>query len=147
MDSPTSLRAHLHVWLANLTGRVFQRLGKTLESRPKYESLEIAQSGLAARLHGIEQRMRSLETQIERQQEAFHGGMTIERALARSPRAREVLKRHHLPDCSGCTVRFDETLDEATQAYGLDLDHLLVDLNALIGGPMGHPAASPTPAA
>jgi hybrid cluster-associated redox disulfide protein len=147
MDSRTPLRAQVHVWLGKLTERVFQKQAQMLGNRPKYDNLEVAQSGLSARLHSMHLRAISLETQIDSQQEAFHGAMTIQRALARSLRSKEVLKRHHLPDCSGCAVRFDETLEEATQAYGLDLSQLLADLNALIGGPMGHPALPPTPPA
>jgi len=57
--------------------------------------------------------------------------MTIDQAWHNHPGAPAVFARHHLPACDGCAVRFDETLAEATQAYGIDLDAFLQQLNAL----------------
>ena len=61
----------------------------------------------------------------------FHGGMTIDEAWNHHPDAPSVFGNHHLPACHGCAVRFDETLEEATGAYGLTLETFLADLNAL----------------
>ena len=63
--------------------------------------------------------------------EPFHGAMTIEEAWRHHPNSPTVFAQHHLPACDGCAVRFDETLEEATTAYGLDLETFLADLNAL----------------
>ena len=58
--------------------------------------------------------------------------MTIDMAWKSHPNARDVFARHHLPNCDGCSVRFDETLEEASEFYGFDLMGLLDELQALI---------------
>lgn len=62
----------------------------------------------------------------------FSQGWTMDQVLARHPGARQVLASHHLPACDRCAVRFDETLAEAADAYGLPLVPLLDQLNALL---------------
>ena len=57
--------------------------------------------------------------------------MTIEKAWNHHPMAPEVFHQHRMPSCDGCAVRFEETIEEATQAYGIDLQPFLSDLNAL----------------
>ena len=61
----------------------------------------------------------------------FHGGMTIEEAWHNHPLAPTAFKQHGMPSCEGCAVRFEETVEEAAQAYGVDLRSFLNDLNAL----------------
>ena len=61
----------------------------------------------------------------------FSAGMTIDSAWNAHSKAPEVFARHHLPACHGCAVRFDESLAEATEAYGIDLDKFLRELNSL----------------
>ena len=58
--------------------------------------------------------------------------MTIDMAWKSHPQARDVFARRHLPNCDGCSVRFDETLEEASEFYGFDLEGLLEELQALI---------------
>ncbi len=58
--------------------------------------------------------------------------MTIDQAWNHHPDAPSVFAQHHLPACDACAVRFDETLAEATGAYGIDLDAFLQQLNALL---------------
>ena len=60
---------------------------------------------------------------------AFTGSMTIDQAWHAHPDAPHVFARYHLPACDGCAVRFDERVEEAAQAYGIDLEHFLRDLN------------------
>jgi hybrid cluster-associated redox disulfide protein len=62
----------------------------------------------------------------------FAADMTIDQAWRRHPAARDVFAAFHLPACDGCAVRFDETLAEASTAYGLDGDALLQALNDLL---------------
>jgi len=62
---------------------------------------------------------------------SFNGEMTIDEAWTAHPRAPEVFARYNLPTCDGCSVRFEETLAEASEAYGINLDRFLSDLNAL----------------
>ena len=61
----------------------------------------------------------------------FTPEMTIEQAWHAHPKAPSVFADHHLPSCDGCSVRFEETLAEAAEAYGLDLDSFLTQLNTL----------------
>ncbi|MCB9779480.1 MAG: hypothetical protein H6742_13020 [Alphaproteobacteria bacterium] len=63
----------------------------------------------------------------------FSADMTIDQAWRRHPGVAAVFARHHLPACDGCSVRFDETVEEACAAYGLDLPGLLSELSALLG--------------
>lgn len=71
----------------------------------------------------------------------FDGDMTVDAAWRRHPGTPTIFAQHHLPACSGCAVRFDETLAEASQAYGLSLDALLGELNDLLDpGAMVHPS-------
>ncbi len=58
--------------------------------------------------------------------------MTIDQAWRRHPGAPAVFARFHLPACDGCAVRFDESVEEAAAAYGLDLRALLAALDALL---------------
>ena len=62
----------------------------------------------------------------------FSPQMTVDQAWRRHPAAGQVFARHHLPGCQSCAVRFDETIAEAADAYGLPLDALLTQLNALL---------------
>ena len=61
----------------------------------------------------------------------FTGDMTIDAAWRAHPRAPDVFARYHLPRCDRCAVRFEERIKEATEAYGIDLDRFLHDLNQL----------------
>jgi len=58
--------------------------------------------------------------------------MTIDQAWHAHPDAPAVFARYHLPSCDGCAVRFDERIEEAAQAYGIDLDQFLSDLNDIL---------------
>jgi hybrid cluster-associated redox disulfide protein len=61
----------------------------------------------------------------------FHAEMTIDEAWFAHPGAPGVFAQHHLPGCDGCSVRFEETLSEAAEAYGIDLERFLHELNNL----------------
>lgn len=54
---------------------------------------------------------------------------TIEEVLQSHPEAQQVLASVDLPNCSGCLVRFDETLAEAAANYEFDLQRVLNRLN------------------
>ena len=62
---------------------------------------------------------------------AFTGEMTIEEAWTAHPGAPSVFAQYHLPGCDGCAVRFEERIEEAAEAYGIELDQFLSDLNRL----------------
>ncbi|NOY28582.1 MAG: hypothetical protein GXP62_22230 [Oligoflexia bacterium] len=73
----------------------------------------------------------------------FAPSMTVDQAWRRHSGAAAVFACNNLPACDGCAVRFDETLEEAAAAYGLNLSQLLADLNALLVHPsLGCPPRS-----
>lgn len=57
---------------------------------------------------------------------------TIEEVLKSHTTAKQVLAGVHLPNCSSCMVRFDETLAEAAANYEFDLEDLLNRLNLVL---------------
>jgi hybrid cluster-associated redox disulfide protein len=61
----------------------------------------------------------------------FTAQMTIDEAWNHHPKASKVFQQFHLPSCSGCSVRFDERISEAADAYGIHLEDFLCALNAL----------------
>ena len=72
-----------------------------------------------------------IATEKPEAQAPFSAEMTIDDAWNNHPKASEIFQRYHLPSCSGCSVRFDETIAEATEAYGIPLEDFLCALNAL----------------
>lgn len=98
-------------------------------------------AGVEAGAAGLARESAALQRTIQGWREAFSAAMIIDDAWRRHPGAPAVFARHHLPACDGCAVRFDETLEEAALAYGLDLDALLADLNRLLA-----PSRPPRPA-
>ena len=61
----------------------------------------------------------------------FVATMTVDRAWGNHPDVPRVFHEFGLPSFSSCTVRFEETLEEAAAAYGAPLEELLAALNAL----------------
>jgi len=86
---------------------------------------------------GIQAGLAGLRADLAARIGPFHAQMSIDQAWRRHPGAPAVFARHHLPACDGCAVRFDETVEEAARAYGLDLPVLLAELGALLGGTSG----------
>jgi hypothetical protein len=58
--------------------------------------------------------------------------MKLEEILQYGSTVRRVLRRLGFPDCTSCSVRYDETLEEAVLNYGFDLEKVLMALNATI---------------
>lgn len=58
--------------------------------------------------------------------------MTLAEIVQYGPTVQRVLRRLGFPDCTVCSVRFDETLEEAVLNYDLDLEQVLMALNATI---------------
>ena len=52
-------------------------------------------------------------------------------ALQMHPKVRWVFAAYHLGGCNGCEKNASETLEEVAAGYGISLDRLLADLNAL----------------
>ncbi len=87
---------------------------------------------LEAQVLELERRARQMDLRSRVAREGFRPDMTMDEVLLAHPGAVRVLQDVHLPHCPGCAVRFDETLEEAAQAYGLALGPLLSSLDALV---------------
>ena len=80
---------------------------------------------------GLQQALHELRKRTHRPRVHFTGEMSIDEAWHAHPRAPKVFARYQLPGCDGCAVRFEERIEEAAEAYGIDLDRFLHDLNQL----------------
>ena len=80
---------------------------------------------------GLHRALQELRKRVHRPRIHFTGDMTVDEAWNAHPRAPEVFARYQLPACDECAVRFEERIEEATEAYGIDLDRFLRDLNTL----------------
>lgn len=61
----------------------------------------------------------------------FVPSTVVAEALGMHPKVRWVFAAYHLSGCSGCERSGDETLEEVAEGYGIPLERLLGDLNAL----------------
>ncbi len=62
----------------------------------------------------------------------FSPRMTIQDALKLHPGVKEVLAKMHIGGCSSCSVSATETLAEAAEGHGVDLEEMLSGLNSLM---------------
>ena len=111
-----------------------------LESRlSRYASTVHEIDRLSQQVAVVSTRVQTVERSLDDLTEAsvfrtrpFESTMTIDQAWRRHPDARVVFSRFHLPRCDKCAVRFDETIEEAAAAYGIDESALLTALNSLL---------------
>lgn len=61
----------------------------------------------------------------------FGADTIVADALEMHPKARWVFAAYHVSGCSGCGMAHEETLEELAGSYGIELEQLLRDLNAL----------------
>ena len=61
----------------------------------------------------------------------FSLDMTIAQAMAVHPRAAEVFAAFHLGGCAHCHINQVETLSQVCEAYGIDPEILLEELEGL----------------
>lgn len=61
----------------------------------------------------------------------FHAAMTVGEALDTHPRARWVVTSYQLGGGGQCAVSDEESLAAVAEPYGITLERLLADLNAL----------------
>jgi hypothetical protein len=99
------------------------------ESR-RFHAIGLGQEELSLRLARLGARVQAVQVRLGKL--PFHSGMTIEEALARHPGAAGTFSLRHLPACHLCAVRFDETVAEAADAYGIPLEEWLQELNSLL---------------
>lgn len=98
------------------------------------ERVRAVRGGLTAahdRLARLQARLDALEQSRRLATLPWSGTMTVDQAWRRHPGAPGVFAAHHLPACDGCSVRFDEKIEEACLAYSIDLEALLAELSAL----------------
>lgn len=62
----------------------------------------------------------------------FAKEMTVGEAMALHPNTRWVFASYHLGGCSHCAVSMEETIEQVAEGYGVPLDKLMADLNALL---------------
>lgn len=125
---------------ATIRARLTARVRALLERRGAEHRAQAAAVGhLRADLADLGRRIGALESHLGRLRadadlgsRPFESSMTIDQAWRRHPGARGVFAAFHLPACDTCAVRFDERLDEAAEAHGLDGDALLHALNDLL---------------
>ena len=116
-----------------LREEVRRRLGALLELRGRSRHLQGGISRLSSRLIRLEDELTSIQSELP--PVPFSPTMTIDQAWKHHGDAPRIFAQHHLPACDSCAIRFDETLEEAARAYGLDLVPLLKELNDLLEGP------------
>lgn len=63
---------------------------------------------------------------------SFNADMTVGEAMNTHPNARWVFASYHLGGCSHCAISNEETIEQVAEGYGVPLDKLLEDLNALL---------------
>lgn len=123
----------LRHWLSRQTRQFLQNRRVVFDAtQASLKTLRSDTDALQRRVDSLSQRVAQLSAELQWLDEPFAATMTIDQAWRRHPGAAMVFARHHLPSCQGCAVRFEETLAEAAAAYGLDLGHLLDELNALL---------------
>jgi hypothetical protein len=71
------------------------------------------------------------ESELSSIQNVVNGTDTIDTVWYCHPRAKEVFARYHLNSCNKCSVRFDETIQEAALAYDFSEEAMLDEINAL----------------
>ena len=64
------------------------------------------------------------------EENVFHKDMTLMEVLSINPQARNILMGFGM-HCFGCPVTQMETLQEASEVHGIDLEYLLKKLNEL----------------
>ena len=99
---------------------------------PEVEPLARALTDVGRRLQAVEEELAAIAAEVAPITGPFHPGLSMAMVLRRHPRARDVLAQFGLPGCHGCSVRHDETLEEAIEAYAFDGPALLAKLNALL---------------
>ncbi len=144
--TPPSLRARLRALLAE---RVRAALAPAADAAARLDALRTEAAELRRRTTALATRVDRLHADLAARRDRVRRlaadwearrpvgfddigpELTLDATLRLHPGARAVLAARHLPDCTGCAVRFDETLAEAAEAYELDLEALLRDLRAL----------------
>ena len=103
-----------------------------LLSSDELEAPAEALSDGSKRLQAVEVQLDAIADSLSPPTGPFHLEMTMAEVLRRHAAARDVLAAIGLPGCDGCSVRHDETLEEAIEAYAFDGPDLLRRLNALL---------------
>src|SRR6201996_3212669 len=65
----------------------------------------------------------------------FSKDMTVEQAFKTHAGAKRVFARFHLGGCSHCSISETETIEQVSEGYGIPLNLLMADLEALFDQP------------
>jgi hybrid cluster-associated redox disulfide protein len=65
----------------------------------------------------------------------FSTDMTVDQAFRVHAGARRVFAKFHLGGCSNCAISESETIEQVSQGYGIPLDMLMSELEALYALP------------
>ena len=127
------LRARARAWLTTQVRAALSPHRGALEvHRAALQALAEDRDQLSARAAALDRAADRLRADLSLySRRSFSLDMTLDQVWRRHPGVRGVFARHHLPACDGCSVRFDETLEEACAAYGIDRASLLAALDAL----------------
>jgi len=85
-------------------------------------------------LNNLERRVKTNSDYDESEEEGFHADMTVAEVLNLDPGAAGVMAKFHLGGCSSCAITEHHVLGPACESYGVDVNKLLDELNALLGG-------------
>lgn len=125
-----ALPSRVDGWLRHRISRVLEgALGSRRSELQRCNDLAHANKD---RLGAVEDRLARLEQDLQARTSAFSAQTTVHQAWRRHPGVRAIFTRHHLPDCPSCPVGEDERLEEVAFGYGIPLEPLLAELNALL---------------
>ena len=110
-------------------------------------SSNILKQEVADVLNNMEQRVKTAAaSNTNEDSEAFHMDMSVAEVLNLHPAAAGVMAKFHLGGCSSCAISDHHILGPACESYGVDVNKLLDELNALLGitSASGVPEPSPS---
>ncbi|MBM76782.1 MAG: hypothetical protein CMK59_15355 [Proteobacteria bacterium] len=100
------------------------------QGNPQRDNIQALTLDLKAMVDQLEYLLQVFNQQ--RKPKRFRRTMLICDALELHEGAAGVFASYHLPRCSSCVVRFEESLEEAAQAYDIPLEKWLTELNGLL---------------
>ena len=110
-------------------------------------SNNILKREIADVLNNLERRVKTVAVSEANKGEEveFHADMTVAEVLNLHPGAAGVMAKNHLGGCSSCAISEHHVLGPACASYGVDINKLLGELNALLGfapTPVAEPSAA-----
>jgi hybrid cluster-associated redox disulfide protein len=106
--------------------------------------LYLAQARLNELESTVQKELQGLRGMLRRQSGSplFEPSMKIAEAIAQDPRVRDILAQFHLGGCSSCAINEEHTIEQAALSYGVDLNRLMLALEASSNGQEFEPPAT-----